>query len=62
MRHLTCIILNHYGDCEGILFRPGNGHIADQWKELLNPIIKRDKNKNIRKYFRGDVAFTKILL
>jgi hypothetical protein len=50
---------NQYGDCEGVLFRPGNVHSADRWKELLNPIVKRYKNKNIRKYFRGDTAFTK---
>ena len=50
---------NQYGDCEGVLLRPGNVHSADQWKELLNPIVKRYKNKNIRKYFRGDAAFTK---
>jgi len=50
---------NQYGDCEGVLLRPGNVHSADRWKELLNPIVKRYTNKNIRKYFRGDAAFTK---
>ncbi|MFC1561796.1 transposase [candidate division KSB1 bacterium] len=50
---------NQYGDCEGVLLRPSNVHSADRWKGLLNPIVKRYKNKNIRKYFRGDAAFTK---
>ena len=26
---------NQFGDCEGVLLRPGNVHSADQWKELL---------------------------
>ncbi len=50
---------NQFGDCEGVLLRPGNVHSADRWKESLNPIVKRYQNKNIRKYSRGDAAFTK---
>jgi hypothetical protein len=42
-----------------VLLRPGNVHSADRWKELLAPIVKRYENKNVRKYFRGDAAFTK---
>jgi len=50
---------NQFGDCEGVLLRPGNVHSADRWKELLDPIVKRYENKNVRKYFRGDAAFAK---
>ncbi len=50
---------NQYGDCEGVLLRPGNVHSADRWVELLSPIVERDENKDVRKYFRGDAAFTK---
>ena len=50
---------NQFGDCEGVLLRPGNVHSADRWKELLEPVVRRYENKNIRKYFRGDAAFAK---
>jgi hypothetical protein len=50
---------NQFGDCEGALLRSGNVHSADRWKEVLEPIVKRYKNKNNRKYFRGDAAFAK---
>ena len=50
---------NRYGDCEGAMLRPGNVHSADGWKELLEPIVQRYENKNVRKYFRGDAAFAK---
>lgn len=50
---------NQYGDCEGAMRRPGNVHSADRWKELLEPIVRRYKNKKVRKYFRGDAAFAK---
>ena len=50
---------NQFGDCEGVLLCPGNVHSADRWKEVLEPIVKRYKNKKNRKYFRGDVAFAK---
>ncbi|MFQ6676397.1 MAG: IS1380 family transposase [Fidelibacterota bacterium] len=50
---------NQFGDCEGVLLRPGNVHSADRWKELLEPVVRGYENKNIRKYFRGDAAFAK---
>jgi len=50
---------NQFGDCEGVLLRPGNVHSADHWEELLSPIVERYENKDVRKYFRGDAAFAK---
>ena len=50
---------NQFGDCEGVMLRPGNVHSADRWQELLAPIVKRYEDKIVRKYFRGDAAFTK---
>jgi len=50
---------NQFGDCEGVLLRPGNVHSADRWKEVMEPIVKRYENKKNRKYFRGDAAFAK---
>ena len=50
---------NQFGDCEGVLLRPGNVHSAERWREVLEPIVQRYKNKKIRQYFRGDAAFAK---
>jgi len=50
---------NQYGDCEGAMLRPGSVHSADRWKEMLEPIVRRYKDKRIRKYFRADAAFAK---
>ena len=50
---------NQWGDCEGVLLRPGNVHSADRWKDLLDPVVQRYAGENIRKYFRGDAAFAK---
>ncbi|MFC1606719.1 IS1380 family transposase [Candidatus Latescibacterota bacterium] len=63
--HFGCICFhplfcfNQFGDCEGVLLRPGNVHSADRWKEVLEPIVKRYENRKNRKYFRGDAAFAK---
>jgi len=50
---------NQFGDCEGVMLRPGNVHSAEGWKDLLEPIVSRYENKKIRKYYRGDAAFAK---
>lgn len=47
---------NQHGDCEGAMLRPGNVHSADNWKDVLAPIVKRYEHTQ-RKYFRGDAAF-----
>jgi len=47
---------NQHGDCEGAMLRPGNVHSADEWKNVLEPIVKRYEATR-RKYFRGDAAF-----
>ena len=47
---------NQHGDCEGAMLRPGNVHSADNWKDVLDPIVKRYEQTQ-RKYFRGDAAF-----
>jgi len=47
---------NQFEDCKRVLFRSGNAHIADRWKEVLEPIVKRYEN---RKYFRVDAALSK---
>jgi hypothetical protein len=32
-------------------------HSADGWKDVLEPVIARYRNKMKRRYFRGDAAF-----
>ena len=41
------------------MLRPGNVHSAERWKELLEPIVGRYEDKEVRKYFRADAAFAK---
>ena len=50
-------VFNHFGDLERCALRPGNVHSADGWREALEPVIARYRNKLNRRYFRGDAAF-----
>ena len=42
---------------EGTLLREGNVHSAEDWQAVLEPIVARYHNKNLRRYFRADAAF-----
>ena len=48
---------NHLGDLERALLRNGNVASADEWRLVLEPVIARYRDLDIRKYFRGDAAF-----
>jgi hypothetical protein len=48
---------NQFGDVEGTLLREGNVHSAEDWQAVLEPIVARYHNKNLRRYFRADAAF-----
>ena len=37
--------------------RPGNVHSADGWREVLEPVVERYRERKVRLYFRGDAAF-----
>jgi hypothetical protein len=50
-------VFNQFGDCEGAVLRPGNVHSADEWKNLLEPIVARYKDTSGKLYFRADAAF-----
>jgi len=50
-------VFNQFGDIESALLRNGNVYSSDDWKSVLEPIIKRYQNKEIARYFRGDAAF-----
>jgi hypothetical protein len=38
-------VFNHFGDLERCALRPGNVHSADGWREVLEPVIARYRNK-----------------
>ena len=50
-------VFNQFGDVERCVLRPGNVHSADGWKEVLDPVVARYRDKALRRYFRGDAAF-----
>ena len=50
---------NQFGDCEGALLRPGNVHSAEQWREVLEPVVRRHRSRGVRVLCRADAAFAK---
>jgi hypothetical protein len=50
-------VFNQHGDCEGARLRPGNVHSADEWRDLLEPIVERYADTGKKLYYRGDAAF-----
>jgi hypothetical protein len=39
------------------MLREGNVHSAKDWKVVLEPIVTRYRDRELRRYFRGDAAF-----
>ncbi len=50
-------VFNQFGDLERCALRPGNVHSADGWCGVLEPVVERYRQRNLRRYFRGDAAF-----
>jgi hypothetical protein len=50
-------LFNQFGDLERCALRPGNVHSADGWRNVLEPVVKRYRERDLRRYFRGDAAF-----
>ena len=50
-------VFNQFGDLERCSLRPGNVHSAADWREVLEPVVARYRNRTKRRYFRGDAAF-----
>jgi len=48
---------NQFGDLERALLREGHVHSADDWHSVLEPIVARYRDADIRRFFRGDAAF-----
>lgn len=52
-------IFNQFGDLEHAILRPGNVHSSKGWREALEPVVARYRNKKLPRYFRGDAAFAR---
>jgi hypothetical protein len=50
---------NQFGDLERCLLRDGNVASADDWRTVLEPIVDRYRELDVRRFFRGDAAFAK---
>ena len=50
-------LFNQFGDLERCALRPGNVHSADGWRKVLEPVVARYRERDLRRYFRGDAAF-----
>jgi hypothetical protein len=50
-------LFNQFGDLERCSLRPGNVHSADGWREVLEPVVDRYRDRKLRRYFRADAAF-----
>jgi hypothetical protein len=48
---------NQFGDMEQASLRNGNVHSADNWQNVLEPIIARYRSSDIPRFFRGDAGF-----
>jgi hypothetical protein len=63
--HFACVCyhplfcFNQFGDCEGVMLRPGNVHSAHGWQEVLEPIVARYAGRGMRLCFRADAAFAR---
>jgi hypothetical protein len=48
---------NQFGDVEHALLREGNVHSAKDWRDVLEPVVARYRERNLMLYFRADAAF-----
>ena len=50
---------NQFGDLERCQLRNGNVASAHDWRSVLEPIVARYRDLDIRRFFRGDAAFAR---
>ncbi len=61
--HFACtcypplFVFNQFGDLEQCTLRPGNAHSAHGWRDVLEPVVARYRDRKQRRYFRADAAF-----
>jgi hypothetical protein len=48
---------NQFGDLEHALLREGHVHSANDWHSVLEPVVARYRDADLRRFFRGDAAF-----
>ncbi len=49
-------VFNQFGDLERCALRPGNVHSAREWRDVLEPVVVRYRDRTLRRYFRADAA------
>lgn len=55
--YLPLFVFNQFGDLERCVLRPGHVHSAEGWRQLLEPVVARYRDRAGRRYFRADAAF-----
>ena len=50
---------NQFGDLERSPLRHGNVHGAEDWRLVLEPVLERYRDRDLRLYFRADATFAK---
>ncbi len=61
--HFVCtcyhpvFVFNQFGALERCALRSGNVHSADGWRDVLEPVGARHRERKVRLYFRADAAF-----
>jgi hypothetical protein len=50
-------VFNQFADLERCGLRFGNVHSAADWRDALEPVVVRYRNRIKRRYFRGDAAY-----
>ena len=50
-------LFNQHGQLERCKLRPGNVHSADDWEDVLKPVMARYAGRDILRLFRADAAF-----
>lgn len=61
--HFACtcchplFVFNPFGDIGRSALCPGDVHSADGWREVLEPVLTRCRERDLRRDVRADVAF-----
>jgi hypothetical protein len=50
-------VFHRFGDLERCALRPGDVHSAHNWRDVLEPVVIRYRDRKFRRHFRADAAF-----
>ena len=56
-RYHPLFVFHRFGDLERCVLRPGNVHSAHNWRDVLEPVVIRYRDRKLRRHFRADAAF-----